>query len=177
MIALATTFRHNLTQPEIQPLKETIEEKRLAAWQGLLKAHARCVAAIDRDLREAGQVPLEHYDVLLELFNSDNHRLRLADLADKVVLSRSGLTRLVDRLAQEGLLERVTCASDGRGRYAVLTARGEQAFRSAWPIYASGIRAHFGDLLKDEEAETIGIALLRVAKVVQEQPDPSAPRS
>jgi DNA-binding MarR family transcriptional regulator len=117
---------------------------------------------IDHELVEAGCIPLHWYDVLIELKEAPQRRLRLNELARKVVLSKSGLTRLVDKLEAAGLLQRQSAAEDGRGAFAVLTDAGYGALRQAWPIYARGIQQHFAQFLSDEEANIISTALTRM---------------
>ena len=143
------------------------DESRLAAWRALLNAHAAAVAAIERDLTASGHVPLTWYDVLVALSEAPGERLRLHALAERVVLSRSGLTRLVDRLEAAGLLRREACPTDRRGAFAVLTPEGATTLRQTWPTYARGIAAHFGDFLTLEEAETIETVLGRVYEAKQ----------
>jgi DNA-binding MarR family transcriptional regulator len=138
------------------------DEARLAAWRALLNAHAAAVGAIERDLAAAGRVPLTWYDVLVALSEAPGERLRLHELADRVVLSRSGLTRLVDRLEAAGLLRREACPTDRRGAFAVLTPEGQETLRRTWPVYALGIAEHFARHLSADEAATIAAVLERV---------------
>ena len=134
----------------------------MAAWRAFLKAHAVVLDKIDRELAEAKQIPLSSYDVLIELYEAPERRLRMHELASRVVLSRSGLTRLVDRLEAEGLLVRERSGSDRRGAYAVITEEGIAALRRSWPVYARGIQQHFARWLSDEEARVLETALGRV---------------
>lgn len=143
-------------------MKSEPDETSLAAWRAFLVAHAAAVGAIERELAAAGVVPLTWYDVLVALWEAPEHRLRLNELASAVVLSRSGLTRLVDRLESAGLLRREACADDRRGAYAVLTDAGRAAQLRAWPAYARGIAAHFADYLSREEAAILATVLDRV---------------
>ncbi len=147
------------------------DEARLAAWWALLTAHAAAVGAIERELAVAGLVPLTWYDVLVALWEAPDHRLRLHDLARAVVLSRSGLTRLVDRLESTGLVRREPAPADRRGALAVLTAEGRAAQLRAWPVYARGIAHHFGCHLSDEEARMLADALGRVRAVARADTD------
>src|SRR3989440_4679234 len=142
--------------------EEYLSEKHLAAWRAFLKAHATIIDRIDRDLATAHRPPLSSYDVLIELYEAPEHRLRMHELAERVVLSRSGLTRLVDRLETEGLLTRDRCGTDRRGAYAVITEQGIAALRRAWPIYARGISQYFAQWLTPEEAQLLESALGRI---------------
>lgn len=128
---------------------------QLDAWRLFLTLHAKIIEVIDKDLQAAGGLPLNHYDVLIELVEAEDKRLRLHELARLVVLSRSSITRLVDQLEQQGLLARQPDPEDRRGAYAVLTAAGEQAVRDSWPLYKQAILQHFGRFLTDEEANTV----------------------
>src|ERR671917_1519650 len=108
---------------------ETVREltaEELAAWRGLLRVHSALVKALDAELMAGHDLPLSSYEVLINLQAAPGRRRRMAELADSVLLSRSGMTRLVDRLERDGLLVRDTCDSDGRGCFAVLTDRGEE---------------------------------------------------
>src|SRR6516225_8639151 len=142
--------------------KEPLSEKHLAAWRTFLKAHATIIDRIDRDLVAAQRPPLSSYDVLIELYEAPERRLRMHELAERVVLSRSGLTRLVDRLEAEGLLIRDRCGTDRRGAYAVITGQGIAALQQTWPIYARGIAEYFAQWLTLEEAQFLESALGRI---------------
>ncbi len=156
-----------------RPLGDEPDPLRLAAWRGLLNAHAAAVGAIERELAAAEQIPLVWYDVLVALAEAPGGRLRLHELARAVVLSRSGLTRLLDRLAGAGLITREPCSDDRRGAFAVLTGDGEATLRRTWPTYARGIVAHFARSLTEAEAITLAAALERVAAG---EPAPAAGR-
>ncbi|MBA2364044.1 MAG: MarR family transcriptional regulator [Chloroflexia bacterium] len=155
-------------------MDENLAESRLAAWRAFLNAHAAVIGLIEREMTEAGQLPLSSYDVLVALSQASQKRLRMHELADRVVLSRSGLTRLVDRLEVEGLLTRERCGTDKRGAYAVLTQKGREALREAWPAYARGISEHFASILTDPEVELLTGILRRVSAAAR--PAPSMPR-
>ena len=145
MVAIATTLCYTAA------MDTELEDSHLVAWRSFLTAHAALINQIERELLEAGVVPLSWYDVLFALYDAPGQRLRMNELASAIVLSRSGLTRLVDRLEAEGLLMRERSASDRRGAFAVLTEKGIEAMRRAWPVYAKGINEHFARFLSDEE--------------------------
>lgn len=130
-----------------------MDKSTLDAWRLFITVHAKLITHIDARLAEAGQIPLHWYDVLIELYEAPERKLRMHELAEKVVLSRSGLTRLVDRLEREGYLRRELDANDRRGFYAILTEKGVEALRSAWPIYREGIVQYFGVYVNENEAE------------------------
>ena len=125
--------------------------EELAAWRGFLRVHSALVKELDADLEAQHQLPLTSYDVLTTLADQPDGRLRMRDLADAVVLSRSGLTRLVDRLQREGLIEREQCASDARGAYAVLTATGRARLREAQPLHRESVRRRFLSRFSSDE--------------------------
>jgi DNA-binding MarR family transcriptional regulator len=132
--------------------EEKLSEQHLAAWRAFLKVHAVIIDHIDHDLLAAERLPLSSYDVLIELYEAPEHRLRMYELAERVVLSRSGLTRLVDRLEAEGYLKRDRSGTDRRGAYAVITEQGIEALRRTWPVYAKGISEYFAQWLTYEQA-------------------------
>jgi DNA-binding MarR family transcriptional regulator len=146
-------------------MKNILEPEQLAAWRTFITANAVVINLIEQDLAEAQQLPLSSYDVLLALVNAPNRRLRMHELAQAVVLSRSGLTRLVDRLEREGLLTRERSGPDRRATYAVLTLKGLRAFRGAWPIYANGIFKYFIQHLTHEETDALVRMLQRVLSI------------
>lgn len=149
--------RQKLTPAQIRP------------WRAFLTAHAQVVKRIDAELVRQGAVPLEWYDVLLALKEAPEERLRLSDLARKVLLSRSGLTRLLDRLGQAGLIVRESAPEDGRGVYAILRPEGTAALRKAWPLYAAGISQHFLQHIRLNESPAIRAALERIVEATAEE--------
>jgi DNA-binding MarR family transcriptional regulator len=134
----------------------------LGAWRGMLRVHAALVRELDAELYAAHDLPLSSYDVLIYLQAAPGKRLRMAELADSVLLSRSGVTRLVDRLEREGLIERDTCTSDGRGCFAVLTEQGEQALARARPTHLAGVRERFLSRFSEDELEQLALFWERV---------------
>jgi DNA-binding MarR family transcriptional regulator len=120
-----------------------LSREELGAWRGFLRVHSKLVADLDRELELAHGLPLRAYEVLLHLETAGEQRLRMAELAGSVLLSQSGLTRLVDRLERDGLVQRVPCAEDRRGQWAVLTDAGLQALHDARPTHLAGVRRLF----------------------------------
>ena len=139
-----------------------LDETALAAWRAFITAHASLIEQIDRDLAAAECVPLSWYDILIELTEAPERRLRMSELDSRVVLSRSTLTHLVERLEAHGLVKRERSDSDRRGAYAVLTDQGYAALRKAWPIYAKGISTYFARHLHDEDIQTLTAAFTRI---------------
>jgi DNA-binding MarR family transcriptional regulator len=134
----------------------------IAAWRALLTAHAELTERVDAALRGAGVVPLKWYDALLCLYEAPGRRLRLAEMARAALLSRSGLSRLVDRLEEAGLLVREPCADDARGAYAVLTPAGLEALRRCWRVYGPQIESLVGRRLGRAEARSLAALLGRL---------------
>jgi DNA-binding MarR family transcriptional regulator len=128
----------------------------LAAWRGFLRVHAALLRELDRELEEAHGLQLTHYEVLLHLANAADHRLRMTDLAASVLLSQSGLTRLVDRMQEAGLVVREPCPSDRRVLYARLTKEGLRRFAEAQPTHLAGVRARFLDHFDEQELGELG---------------------
>jgi DNA-binding MarR family transcriptional regulator len=133
-----------------------LTDEELAAWKGMLRAHASLVRTLDAELARNHDLPLSSYEVLLYLNDADGGRMRMSDLADSVLLSRSGLTRLVDRLERDGLLKRERCESDQRGLFAEITADGRRVFAAARQTHLDGVRRLFLDRFERDELKALG---------------------
>jgi DNA-binding MarR family transcriptional regulator len=123
----------------------------LAAWRGFLRVQSSLFRELDAELTATHDLPLRSYEVLLLLEDAPERRLRMSDLSRSVLLSPSGMTRLVDRLQREGLVGRERCAEDGRGYYAVLTDAGDQRLQEARTTHLAGVRRLFLDRLGDDD--------------------------
>ena len=134
------------------------------AWAVLLTAHATLVERIETALAEAGLPPLGWYDVLWELEKAEGGRLRMHELARRIVLSRSNLTRLADRLEDAKLMEREDTPHDRRGYDCVITRAGLAMRKKIWPLYKAEIESLFSQHITVQEARTIGDALARAVK-------------
>ena len=130
-----------------------LSRQELAAWAGFLRVHAAVTRELDAELSAAHSLPLSSYEVLLFLHSAPSGMMRMSELADSVRLTRSGLTRLVDRLEGAGLLERRQCSSDARGFHAAITAAGRRAYRDAHATHLAGVRERF---LRHFSAEELG---------------------
>jgi len=137
------------------------------AWAVLLAAHATLVELIEAALAADGLPPLAWYDVLWELEKADG-RLRMIELARRVVLSKSNLSRLADRLEDAGLIERQDCPQDRRGYDLLLTRAGRAMRKKMWPVYEARIKELFSSHLSVEEARVIGEALGRAVKAARD---------
>lgn len=133
-----------------------------ATWMALIRSHAALVKTLDGELDRAHGIGLSSFGVLAALAQSPDERMRMCDLADVALLSRSGLTRLIDRLERHGLVERSVCEQDARGAFAVLTAAGAQALALARPTYIDGVRRHFLSAFRAHELELLRGFLARL---------------
>jgi DNA-binding MarR family transcriptional regulator len=133
------------------------------AWRGLLRAHACLAKRLDAQLEQAHQLPMSSYEVLNHLDHSSGGRMRMCDLAEQAHLSRSGLTRLVDRLEREGLLERCSCKHDARGSYACLTETGRERLTEARGTHLAVVREHFLSRFSESELSVLADMWERIA--------------
>jgi DNA-binding MarR family transcriptional regulator len=149
--------------------------KKLAAdaWGALLQVHAALVPVLDRELRMHAQLPLTWYDVLLELHAAGDRALTMSELAGRVVLSRTRVSRVVDELALAGLVRREANPADARSAYAVLTDEGVSRFRQAAPVYLAGIERQFAQALSDSDLRAVARVLGRVREAFVSAPDGS----
>lgn len=153
-----------------EPDNHAVEDRRAMAWRTFLRAHASVIGELQREMQEREDLPLTWYDILVNLECALGCRLRMQALADSILLSRSGLTRLLDRMAAAGLVRREPCPEDRRGTYAVLTERGRQVLRNATPGHLAGVEHHFLGRLGDEDIEALILALSKVMKAPEYQP-------
>ena len=138
-----------------------VPEPHLSAWRAVLNAQASIVARVEVALAEAALPPLAWYDLLWAVRRARGRRVRMAELADSLTLTRGGLTKLVDRLEAAGLLRREPADDDRRGLYAVLTEPGEELLRRMWPVYSRVLRETFVAAITDDEAAAIAAGLDR----------------
>ena len=138
-----------------QTVGDPLSPVELGAWRGFLRVHAALVKSLDAELASAHDLPLSSYEVLLTLEAAPGRKRRMSELADSVLFSRSGMTRLVDRLERDGLLVRDHCTADGRGCFAVLTDKGQAVLETARPTHLGGVRERFLSQFGDEELITL----------------------
>ncbi|MBK9344661.1 MAG: MarR family transcriptional regulator [Dehalococcoidia bacterium] len=141
----------------------------IAAWRTFLTAHARVTALLEDELQRERELPLTWYDVLLHLREAPERRLRMTELAAAVLLSKSGLTRLVDRMYAAGLVNRSPDGDDRRGRWVMLTPQGKKRLREAGPVHVRGINRHFIDYLTPEAAQGMTEALARIVEAAESE--------
>lgn len=133
-----------------------LDADELAAWRGLLYVHAGMTKALDAQLTREHGLPLSSYEVLLYLADSPHGQMRMSELADSVLLSRSGLTRLVDRLERDRLLRRERCEQDARGYFAAITDEGRELFARARATHLGGVRELFLSHFSRAELRALG---------------------
>jgi DNA-binding MarR family transcriptional regulator len=138
-----------------------VAEPHLSAWRAVLSVHTSVVARVEEALAAAALPPLAWYDLLWAIRRAPGRRVRMAELADNLTLSRGGLTKLADRLEAATLLRREPADDDGRGLYAVLTEAGEEMLRRMWPVYSRVLRETFVAAITEDEAAVIAAGLDR----------------
>lgn len=151
------------TTPTPTAAEAELSDVELRAWRGLVRAHDALVKRLDADLEAGHSIGLSSYEVLCALRSTADGKMRMCDLADTVCLSRSGLTRLVDRLERDGLIARACCHSDARGSFAVLTAAGGRRLDEARPTHRAAIRRDFLSCFSAGELEQLATLWARVA--------------
>ena len=139
------------------------DEPGIGAWRSFVTAHARITRRLDEELQAAHGLSLAEYDALLQIAHAPGRRVRMNVLAERVILSRSGITRLVDRLEAVGCVERAACSTDARGQEAVLTTVGLDRLRSAATTHLEGVRRYFLDRLDAAELAALETCLGQVA--------------
>ncbi len=160
-------------RPSHNSAGDSAGDRRATAWRAFLRAHATVIGELEQEMEEGEGLPLTWYDILVNLECAPNCRLRMQALADSILLSRSGLTRLLDRMATAGLVRREPCSEDRRGTYAALTDQGRQALEKAAPGHLAGVDRHFLSKLGDDDIEALILAFGKV--VPQREPEPVGP--
>ena len=151
-----------ISEPVARPL--TARDPRLAPWRAFLLAHARVSRRLDEELRAEHDLSFAEYDAILTIAQAPDRRIRMGQLAEEVLLSKSGVTRLIDRLVQDGLVERSACLADARGAEAVLTERGLDRLRAASRTHLRGISEHFLAVIDTEALENLERSMTAVAR-------------
>lgn len=135
-----------------------LDPLELGAWRGFLRVHAALIKELDRELQDEHGLPLSSYEVLLTLASREDGQARMSEVADSVLLSRSGLTRLCDRLERGGLIERTDCPTDRRGSLAHITEEGRRRFAAAQRTHLAGVRRSFLDRLAEDDLRRLAAA-------------------
>lgn len=140
-------------------------EKGRAAWPIFLRTSVLLIDILDRELRAAVGLQLTWFDVLAQLSKTPEGRMPMKQLAENILLSKSGITRLVDRMETAGLIQRDSCPTDGRVVYAAITSSGRRLFREAAPIAFQGVEEHFARHVTQREAEVLTGILSKILEV------------
>jgi DNA-binding MarR family transcriptional regulator len=156
-----------------RPVSGISDEPGIGAWRTFLQAHARITRRLDEELQAAHGLSLAEYDALLQIAHSPGRRVRMNVLANRVLLSRSGITRLVDRLEADGSVERMACSTDARGQEAVLTRAGLDRLRTASTTHLDGVRTYFLERFDASELDSIERSLGRVAGALEPDTRPT----
>jgi DNA-binding MarR family transcriptional regulator len=143
----------------VDNVETKLSDAEMRAWQAFLHAHHQVTRRLDAELRSEHELPLNAYDVLLRLARAPDQRLRMSDLAERVMMSPSGLTRVVDRLATQGLVKRERFAGDARVMHATLTPDGRRVLRRAAFTHLRGIREHFTSQMSKDQLQQVASAL------------------
>lgn len=128
----------------------------VTAWRDLLAYNTEVMFRIERDLKAGGAIPLAAYDVLIELETAPEKKMRMYDLSEACLLTKSGITKIVNTLEKQNLLARERCPDDKRGFFAVITAKGSFAVRKAWLVYKKCIEDYFTSALSESEIAQLG---------------------
>lgn len=139
-----------------------LDDVEMHAWRSLLRAHARLLARLDADLQASQGISVTDYGVLVQLSEGEDGRMRMSELAERLLLSPSGLTRRLDGLVAAGMVERHRCPTDRRGAFAVLTPAGQARLQAAAPDHVEQVRRHFVDRLSRKQLVALGDALDKV---------------
>jgi DNA-binding MarR family transcriptional regulator len=148
-----------------------LTDKELQTWITFLRSHAALTAKLAHVMHQEHGMPISWYDVLVHLYHAPEQRLRMQDLADAVILSSSGLTRLLDRMVETGLIDRIACAEDRRVIFAALTEEGVARLEDILPYHQARIKEYFAAHLTKSELDTIQEALQRVLNAAQTECD------
>jgi len=148
-------------------MKTQLDETTLNAWSRLVRAQQVLLAQFEADLKQGGLPPLRWYDVLLELHRAGTTGLRQFEIGEAVLLSKYNVSRLLDRLEKENLLERCACEDDGRGARVQITDAGRDMLKRMWPVYGSAIHERFAQYFNKTELQQLARLLGRLPGVAR----------
>ena len=160
-----------IERADARPLSS--RDPRLQPWRSFLTAHARITRRLDEELRAEHDISLAEYDALLTIADAPDRTIRMRQLADRVLLSKSGVTRLIDRLVADGLVVRDQCMTDARGAEAVLTDKGLERLRRASRTHLRGIERHFFEVVDSGDLGAIQRAMVDVAEHAEQESRPT----
>ena len=144
-------------------MSSEIDQAAITAWVRLLSAQKVLLRGVEGELKDKGLPPLAWYDVLFELYQHPNRRLRQFEVGEKMLLSKFNLSRLVDRLEKNGLVRRDACPEDQRGAYVVIAADGKRMLKRMWPTYAKALKQNFADRFSKQELATLSRLLAKLS--------------
>ena len=139
-------------------MSDKLSDSVTSAWIRLVRARHAVVSAVEADAKEAGVLPVEWYDVLWDL---ERHKdgVRPFELEQRLLFAQYNLSRLIDRMVEQGLVKKVACPSDRRGHMLVITDAGQKARKATWPFYARAVNKHLGEKLSEAETEKLAALL------------------
>ncbi len=140
---------------------EPLSDDESAFWRSLARALIVVPRVLEEDLERSEHLSLNQYSIMVFLSEAEGRQMRIGDLAARTSLTMSGITRLIDRLAVDGLVERKRCPDDGRGYFAVLTENGLERLRGAYPAHLASVRRHVIDHLAGFDLEALSLAFWR----------------
>ena len=143
--------------------KRRLSDAEIRAWEAFLLAHAAATRALEREAGQRLGLSLGEHHLLVQLARGPKEGTRPTDLAKRSLVTKSGLTRAMDRLVARGMVQRIPCPTDGRVSYVALTPKGRRTVTRAAPGHLRSIAAHFADLLAPNEIGTVTAALERIA--------------
>jgi DNA-binding MarR family transcriptional regulator len=148
-------------------MEPVLDETTLTAWARLLRAQQVLLERVEAELKKAGLPPLRWYDVLLELHRAGSNGLRQFEIGAAVLLSKHNVSRLLDRLEKEKLLERYVCEEDGRGARVQITTAGRELLRRMWPVYGGAITEYFAQHFSKTELKQLAALLSHMPGVAR----------
>jgi DNA-binding MarR family transcriptional regulator len=146
-----------------------LDSAQNSLWKIFLTVHTRLVDRVERDFKQAGLPPFEWYDVLIALKQAPDQQLRLSELAEVLLVNRTNVTRLADRLENAGLIQRKVCKDDRRGAFAVLTKAGLEMQQKMWAVYSESIAQYFGRHLTQKDTVAFTKALTSMLAALDEE--------
>ena len=147
--------------------RKVLTGPRLNAWGAFLMAHKALENILNRELESACGLPLTWFDALAQLRMAPTQRLTMTQLATALLFSKSGLTRLIDRMVEAGMVQRLARPGDRRSLHIALTDAGEDKYRQALPIHLAHVKRYFASYIEDGEADAVESALVRMANTVR----------
>ena len=143
-------------------MSKSLEQEMVDTWRGILFAYAKVFRALETDLVQQHDLPANWFDVMGRLNQAPGGRLRIHQLEDALLLTRSGLTRLVDRIEEAGFVRRERSAEDRRGVYVAITQEGIDKLDEIWPDHVNSIQKHFGQYLNRSDAKALQTATTKL---------------